>query len=173
MLHVLNPVVIAEWLSAWGYLGVFICVFIGNLGVPVPEETVLLTAGFLAGRNILDLEPLYLVAIVSAVSGDCCGFLFGRTGGQRLIERLAHRFEFVRVRYERLQSFFETHGSNGGLPGWRRTGAGCASGACGDPLDGVGGFAAFGRDLGVLVARPSAAPGIVIRLHPVATRDYG
>jgi len=49
MLHVLNPVVIAEWLSAWGYLGVFICVFIGNLGVPVPEETVLLTAGFLAG----------------------------------------------------------------------------------------------------------------------------
>ena len=111
MLHVLNPVVIAEWLSAWGYLGVFICVFIGNLGVPVPEETVLLTAGFLAGRNILDLEPLYLVAIVSAVSGDCCGFLFGRTGGQRLIERLAHRFEFVRVRYERLQSFFETHGS--------------------------------------------------------------
>jgi membrane protein DedA with SNARE-associated domain len=111
MLHVLNPTVIAEWLSAWGYLGVFICVFIGNLGVPVPEETVLLTAGFLAGRNILDLEPLYLVAIVSAVSGDCCGFLFGRTGGQRLIERLAHRFEFVRVRYERLQSFFETHGS--------------------------------------------------------------
>ena len=111
MLHALNPVGIAEWLSAWGYLGVFICVFIGNLGVPVPEETVLLTAGFLAGRNILDLEPLYLVAIVSAVSGDCCGFLFGRTGGQRLIERLARRFEFVRVRYERLQSFFETHGS--------------------------------------------------------------
>jgi membrane protein DedA with SNARE-associated domain len=111
MLHILNPVGIAEWLSAWGYLGVFIFVFVGNLGVPVPEETVLLTAGFLAGRQILDLEPLYIVAIASAVSGDCCGFLFGRTGGQRLIERLARRFEFVRVRYERLQSFFEAHGS--------------------------------------------------------------
>jgi membrane protein DedA with SNARE-associated domain len=77
----------------------------------VPEETVLLAAGFLAGRGDLSLEPLFLVGIGSAVTGDCCGFLFGRTGGQRLFERLAQRFAFVRSRYTRLQSFFDTHGS--------------------------------------------------------------
>jgi membrane protein DedA with SNARE-associated domain len=99
------------WLSTWGYLGVFVFVFVGNLGIPVPEETVLLVAGFLAGRNDLDLRTLYVVGIGSAVAGDCCGFLFGRTGGQRLLERLAERFEFVRSRYERLQVFFKTHGS--------------------------------------------------------------
>ncbi len=111
MPHVLNPSALSDWLSTWGYLGVFICVFIGNLGIPVPEETVLLAAGFLAGRGDLSLQPLYLVGIGSAVTGDCCGFLFGRTGGQRLFERLAQRFTFVRVRYERLQAFFKTHGS--------------------------------------------------------------
>ena len=109
--HVPNPAEVSDWLSAWGYLGVFICVFMGNLGIPVPEETVLLAAGFLAGRGDLSLEPLYLVGIGSAVTGDCCGFLFGRTGGQRLFERLAQRFEFVRSRYQRLQAFFEAHGS--------------------------------------------------------------
>jgi membrane protein DedA with SNARE-associated domain len=81
------------------------------LGIPVPEETVLLAAGFLAGRGDLSLETLYLVGIGSAVTGDCFGFLFGRTGGQRLFELLAQRFAFVRTRYERLQYFFDAHGS--------------------------------------------------------------
>src|SRR5215472_5600171 len=111
MPHVTSPSELSDWLSTWGYLGVFICVFMGNLGIPVPEETVLLAAGFLAGRGDLSLEPLYLVGIGSAVTGDCCGFFFGRTGGQRLFGWLAQRFKFVRSRYERLQAFFKTHGS--------------------------------------------------------------
>ena len=111
MPHVPNPAELSDWLSTWGYLGVFICVFFGNLGIPVPEETVLLAAGFLAGRGDLSLEPLYLIGIGSAVTGDCCGFFFGRTGGQRLFDQLAQRFTFVRARYERLRTFFEIHGS--------------------------------------------------------------
>ena len=75
-----------EWLSRWGYQGIFICVFIGNLGIPIPEELVLLVAGVLAGRKDLDLGTLYVVAILSAVTGDCCGFFVGRTGGQQLFE---------------------------------------------------------------------------------------
>jgi membrane protein DedA with SNARE-associated domain len=111
MPHLPNPADLSDWLATWGYLGVFICVFIGNLGIPVPEETILLVAGFLAGRGDLSLEPLYLVGIGSAVSGDCFGFFFGRTGGQRLLERLAQRFAFVRARYQRLQTFFIVHGA--------------------------------------------------------------
>jgi membrane protein DedA with SNARE-associated domain len=110
MPHLLNPSELSDWLSNWGYLGVFACVFIGNLGIPVPEETVLLVAGFLAGRGDLSLQPLYVVGIGSAVTGDCCGFVLGRTGGQRLFERLAQRFKFVQDRYERLRTFFDTHG---------------------------------------------------------------
>lgn len=111
MHHVINPSELAGWLATWGYLGVFAFVFIGNLGIPVPEETVLLVAGFVAGRGDLDLRTLYAVSIASAVTGDCCGFLLGRTGGQRLLERLANRFRFVRGRYDRLRNFFKTHGS--------------------------------------------------------------
>jgi membrane protein DedA with SNARE-associated domain len=106
----LDPATIIKWLDTWGYLGIFACVFVGNLGIPVPEETVMLVAGFLAGREILNLEAVYAVVFVSAVVGDCCGFLFGRTGGQRVMARLADRFAFVRSRYDRLQTFFHTHG---------------------------------------------------------------
>jgi membrane protein DedA with SNARE-associated domain len=47
-----------DWLSAEGYLGIFICIFAGNLGIPLPEELILLPAGFLAGRHALDLSTL-------------------------------------------------------------------------------------------------------------------
>jgi membrane protein DedA with SNARE-associated domain len=133
-----DPEVIAAWLATWGYLGIFVSVFIGNLGIPVPEETVMLAAGFLAGRSILDLRFVYVVVILSAVTGDCCGFVIGRTGGQRLLARLASRFEFMRTRYDRLQVFFQTHGSKAVFMARFITGArfmaGPMAGACGMPF---------------------------------------
>jgi len=107
----LSLATITEWLASWGYLGLFLCTFLGNLGLPVPEETVLLAAGFLAGRAILDLKTVYVVGIASAVIGDCAGFVVGRTGGQRFFAWLGRHFDFVRGRYDQIQEFFETHGT--------------------------------------------------------------
>jgi membrane protein DedA with SNARE-associated domain len=133
-----DPAQIADLLGSWGYLGIFIAVFIGNLGVPVPEETVMLAAGFLAGRVLLDLRLVYVVVIVSAVTGDCCGYVIGRTGGQRVLSRLAAAFPFMRTRYERLQLFFQSHGSKAVFMARFITGArfmaGPMAGACGMPF---------------------------------------
>ena len=98
-------------IAAWGYLGIFICVFVGNLGVPVPEESVVLAAGFLAGQGILDIKFVYLMVVLSAIAGDSSGYLIGRTGGQRLLERLSRSFRFVRRRNESFKTFFNTHGT--------------------------------------------------------------
>ena len=111
MHHLTNPADLPNLLASWGYLGIFVFVFVGNLGVPVPEESVLIGAGFLASRGLLDLEWVYVMAVASAVTGDCTGFLIGRTGGQVLLERLAARFAFVRRRIAQLRLFFDQHGS--------------------------------------------------------------
>src|SRR5271169_3857368 len=133
-----DPTHIADLLTTWGYLGIFVAVFVGNLGVPVPEETVMLAAGFLAGQLLLDLRLVYLVVIFSAVVGDCCGYVIGRTGGQRVLERLAVMFPVMRTRYERLQLFFRTHGSKAVFMARFITGvrfmAGPMAGACGMPF---------------------------------------
>jgi len=111
MHHVLNPAQMTECITAAGYTGIFICIFVGNVGIPVPEETVLLAAGFLTARDILDFRVVVLVSIVSAVVGDNFGYLAGRIGGRRLLDRLASGFEFVRRRFERFKVFFHQHGN--------------------------------------------------------------
>src|SRR5260370_17171006 len=142
-----DPANIAAWCVMWGYLGIFGSGFIGNLGIPVPEETVMMAGGFLANRNILDLRYVYVVVILSAVTGDCCGFIIGRTGGQRLLVRLASKSKFIRTRYERLQLFFQTHGSRAAFMARFITGArfmaGPMAGACGMPV-----FSFLGGEVG-------------------------
>jgi len=133
-----DPTHIADMLATWGYLGIFIAVFVGNLGIPVPEESVMLAAGFLAGRALLDLRIVYVTVVASAVTGDCCGYVIGRTGGQRVLARLASAFPFMRTRYDRLQLFFQTHGSKAVFMARFITGArfmaGPMAGACGMPF---------------------------------------
>ncbi len=110
-MHQVSPAHISRVIASWGYLGIFVCVFVGNLGIPVPEETVVLTAGFLAGRQLLDVRLVYIVVILSAIAGDSSGYLIGRTGGQKLLDRLGKMFSFVRHRRERFESFFHAHGN--------------------------------------------------------------
>ena len=66
----------------WGYLAVFVLVILGNAGVPVPEETVLLVAGFLVWSGQLRLDLVLAVGFVSAVVGDNIGYWLGRRFGR-------------------------------------------------------------------------------------------
>jgi membrane protein DedA with SNARE-associated domain len=38
---------INQLIANWGYAGIFLVVILGNIGLPVPEETVLVSAGYL------------------------------------------------------------------------------------------------------------------------------
>ncbi len=45
-----------ELIAQWGYSAIFVMVLLGNVGFPVPEETILLVAGYLAWRGDLELR---------------------------------------------------------------------------------------------------------------------
>ncbi len=64
-------------------------VILGNIGLPVPEETVLAVAGYLVWSGRLQLLPVLIVSIVSAVAGDNFGYWLGRRYGRAAVERYA------------------------------------------------------------------------------------
>ena len=97
--------------SHWGYAAVFALVILGNAGVPVPEETVLVVAGFLVWRGQMRLDLVLAVGIVSAVLGDNLGYWAGRRFGRRALVRHAHWILGHPERLGKMQRFVKRRGA--------------------------------------------------------------
>jgi membrane-associated protein len=93
-----------------GYVALFLIVMVEASGVPVPGETALIAGGVLASQGRLEIWFVIPLAAAGAIVGDNLGYLIGRRGGRRLLERPG-RFERQRRQVlETGEPFFERHG---------------------------------------------------------------
>jgi len=128
-----------QLIGHWGYIAIVVLVILGNMGVPLPEETVLLLAGYLVWQGELRLPIVLAIGILSAVVGDNIGYQLGRHYGQGAIERYATWVLGNPKRLESMRGFVTRYGSVGVfvarfLPGIRFM-AGPLAGATGlEPL---------------------------------------
>jgi membrane protein DedA with SNARE-associated domain len=97
----------------WGYPAIFLFVILGNLGLPVPEESILVLAGYLTWRRELRLPLVIIVGVLSAVSGDNLGYWIGRRYGQEAIERYGRRVFLTPARIEATRRFVTCYRSFG------------------------------------------------------------
>jgi membrane protein DedA with SNARE-associated domain len=99
-------------LATYGYLAVFFFVGIESIGVPVPGETMLITAAIYAGTTgRLSIFWVIVASSAGAIVGDNIGYTIGRTGGYRLVKRYGR---YIRLEENRLrlgQYLFHKHGS--------------------------------------------------------------
>ena len=98
-------------LATYGYLAVFVFVGVESIGIPVPGETMLVTAAIYAGTTgRLSIFWVIVASSAGAIVGDNIGYLIGRTGGYRLIKRYGR---YIRLEEDRLrlgQYLFHKHG---------------------------------------------------------------
>ncbi len=95
-----------------GLLGVGLMVFAESgifLGLFLPGDSLLFTAGFLASQNLLNIKWLLLVCLVGAWTGDNVGYAFGRRVGPKIFTKEKSIF-FNREHLRRSQEFYERHG---------------------------------------------------------------
>ncbi len=79
-------------LDAYGYAAVFVIIGLENIGLPVPGETMLITAAIHAGTtHRLDVLGIVATAAAAATAGAVAGFIIGRSGGHALLQRYGRR----------------------------------------------------------------------------------
>jgi membrane protein DedA with SNARE-associated domain len=78
---------VSALVGQWGYAAIFAAVVLGNLGLPVPEESVLVLAGYAVWRGDLAWTAVLVVGVVGAVAGDNLGYWLGRHYGRAVLER--------------------------------------------------------------------------------------
>jgi membrane-associated protein len=93
-----------------GYPALFVLVAAESAGVPVPGETALVAAAVLAAMGHLEIGLVVALAALGAVVGDNVGYLIGRVGGRRLLERPGPFQERRRGILRKGEPFFARHG---------------------------------------------------------------
>src|SRR5260221_5775384 len=77
-----------EFVATYGYWAVAVALLCENAGIPVPGETTLLLASFLAySEHRLHLGWIIVIATCAATLGDNLGYAIGHYGGRALIGR--------------------------------------------------------------------------------------
>jgi membrane protein DedA with SNARE-associated domain len=94
-----------------GYLGVAALVFLEDFGVPVPGETILITAAVFAGLGDLNVWLVGLIGWLAAVAGDNVGFSIGKYGGHPLVERIGKYVFLTPKRIKQAEDYFRQKGS--------------------------------------------------------------
>jgi membrane protein DedA with SNARE-associated domain len=96
----------------YGYWAVGAALLLENAGVPVPGETVLLLASFLAySEHDLRLPWIIVVATVAATVGDNLGFALGYYGGRPLLDRYQAFFRIRHTTVARGEELFARYGA--------------------------------------------------------------
>jgi len=99
-------------LVQYGYWAVAVTLLLENTGVPLPGETILLLASFLAySEHSLRLPWIIVVATVAATAGDNLGYLLGHRGGRPLLERYQNIFRIRTEVLERGERTFARYGA--------------------------------------------------------------
>jgi membrane protein DedA with SNARE-associated domain len=126
----------AATFATYGYVGLFLIIFLEELGVPIPMpgHGVFLFAGYLASQGSMQLAWVIVIGIAAAVSGASILYAIARIGGRPLMRKTLRWVSLGDGPFDRAELEFKRRGRlfvpvTRLMPGMRIYGS-ALSGAC-------------------------------------------
>ena len=100
---------ISAYIEHFTYLGLFAVLTLCGLGLPIPEDVILLTGGYLVHRGVTRYPITLAVSLLGVVVGDNSLFFLGRHFGSRLV-RYFSLGAGRKSQIERIEAFMQRYG---------------------------------------------------------------
>ncbi len=103
---------IQSLILAFGYLGIFTVIFAESgflLGIFLPGDSLLFTAGLLASHGYFNILFLLILAITGAILGDNFGYYCGKKFGRKIFTK-EHSILFNKKYVNKTAEFYNRHG---------------------------------------------------------------
>ncbi len=102
---------IPNLIAHYGYVAIFCVIALESAGIPLPGETILVTAAIYAGTaHGLNIYGVIGAAAAGAIFGDNIGFWVGREIGLHLLIKHGHYIKLDEARLKLGQYLFQRHG---------------------------------------------------------------
>jgi len=95
----------------FGYLGIFIMMFLESTFFPFPSEVAMIPAGYLASKGEMNIMVAVMVGTLGSLTGALFNYYLARKYGRRGVLRFGKYFFFTEEKLQKMEEFFVKHGS--------------------------------------------------------------
>lgn len=97
-------------LESFGYFAVFFLIVLGSLGLPLPEECILLLSGYLASIGFFKIWLVMIFGLLGTLAGDNLGYWLAKKKGLDFMLRYGEIFSVQKKHLKKAEDFFKRHG---------------------------------------------------------------
>jgi membrane protein DedA with SNARE-associated domain len=98
-------------LLVYGYPVLALTLFLGAIGLPLPDGVATTVAGSLAAQGRMDWVWAATITVIASILGDAVGYGLGRLLSRGVLERHGRWLGYTQARQVRVQSLFDRWGS--------------------------------------------------------------
>jgi len=99
-----------QWITTYGYGAIFLLLMLGVVGLPVPDETLLVFCGYLISKGRMHAFPAWLCALAGSWCGISLSYTIGRTLGVGVVSRYGKYLHITEERLNRVHQWFDRVG---------------------------------------------------------------
>lgn len=101
---------IVNTVSEWGYIGIFLMMFLESSFFPFPSEVVMIPAGYLAHKGEMNLIAAFLAGTIGSLAGALFNYYLCFFFGRELIEKYGKYVGITEEKMRKFEAFFNKHG---------------------------------------------------------------
>ncbi len=99
------------WLSHYGYGGLFLLLVLGIVGLPIPDETLLVFSGYLISQGRLHPALTFASGFCGSAGGISISYWIGKTFGYRFVHRYGKYIHLSQERLDLINRWFHRIGN--------------------------------------------------------------
>jgi membrane protein DedA with SNARE-associated domain len=98
------------WVTHYGSVSLFFLMMLGIVGLPIPDETLLVFSGYLIFKGKLNPVFTFSMALLGSATGITLSYLLGRVYGLKLIHKYGRYVHLTEERFAKIHAWFERIG---------------------------------------------------------------
>jgi membrane protein DedA with SNARE-associated domain len=99
-----------HWIASYGYGFVFVALMLGVVGLPIPDETLLVYCGYLISTGHMKPIPAWLCSVAGSWCGISLSYTIGRTLGLGVVHRFGKYLHITQERIDQVHAWFDRIG---------------------------------------------------------------
>ncbi|WP_169776555.1 DedA family protein [Campylobacter mucosalis] len=101
---------IVSMVAQWGYVGIFVMMFLESSFFPFPSEVAMIPAGYLASKGEMSLILAFLCGVAGSLAGALFNYYLCYFFGRGLIDRYGKFVGINEAKMAKFEAFFNKHG---------------------------------------------------------------